>query len=839
MLQIRARHLLRRIRRKPGYSVATIVIVCVASACILCALSLSKTVSNTDIAGAHDTASLRTVRWTSQEPPPGALRKGWAGFDEQSAFPYRSFVALSKGCTACSGVAGSVPLDIGTRTEMRYRNHLVGQVVGEAVTPNYFSLLRVRGSLLLGIAFKAPEGQLPPVAISDSLWRNSFSATKHIIGSQVSIAGKLFRIIGVAPSRFTGITQSRSVDYWIPLSAARASNPEYTPLVWSMNLLIRGRSQHLSAKGRNQVKNLLARSLRTQVDGTLADFPVTIQVRTGGGYGTLNRTIGPLSLTITIVCSLIVVGALISILLLLVVRLLERRAVLNIQLVLGAPRSMLLVELISEQMLLFLAGGAAGSLLGMAATHWLDNELTLTLASISLSVPQTAFSSWTVPLVSLGCCAAGGTISAIIAGTFLMLWAEQRGGSISSRSTTQGTRLSKIANWSLVGEFTVSIVIVSVSILLIGVTQSRISANLGIDENHLTLATVPPPHALTGGKHSKELNRFYEAVQASLQRRFHNGSVSIAAMIPITSWDRALPFDWEGALPSGKTIAPMPVNFVGPGFCRTMGIAVLKGREFEKRDLAAKQLVAYLSRSAARKIYGRHDPVGHLVRFQVDTFRIIGVVNDVAYHGPGPEPSTDARIYIPYTAFVNFASGLPDSLNLAVRSRAPTSTVARAARKAAAEAIPGSTVKSVRTVTHEVEQSLAEEFITRNLAFCLSVALCFVMVLAVYGLTLQRMLQREREVAIRIAIGAQRGQLAMQLGAGFFRAFLISIALAIPFEFMARQMLRASFDFAGGQNLAAFVAACAAVAFGVFVGACGPIYRAVNAAPSEMLQRAE
>ena len=727
----------------------------------------------------------------------------------------------------------------------------------EYVTSSYFSTLGVRA--FAGRLFTPgddTEGSPPVAVISHHVWQMTYGSDRSIIGSTFDVEGHAFTVIGIAPPGFFGETLlGDPPDIWIPLHQepmidGAGNRLHQSPPAW-LRMIGRLRPGASVAGMAPRLTGVLRLWLQHDSDypanwmaDVIRDLPkqsINV-VPAGAGVAVMKEEYSRSLQILLAVCGLVLLIACANVANLLLARAVARRGQTALRLAIGATRRQIIVQALTESVLLAIAGGVAGLLVAIAAAR-----LLLALAfrgahflpiSTSPSLPVLAF--------AFGLALITGIIFGAAPAWFATRTdpAEALRGS-SSRSTTGHSTFARKA--LLILQFSVSVVLVAGATMLARSLSNLEGQNFGFQIKDRVLVSLHNPES---GHTQPELAALYRQIEDRLNRIPGVRGAGLALYNPLTNnWGEMI--EIAGHPPSSETSEESGASWdrVSANYLQDLGVPIVRGRYFTTADNETTAPVAIVNQAFAKRFFKNgEDPLGK--HFGMDfpenagTFRIVGIAGDAHFAGFGFTRPPMPMFYVPLAQYVNYNTELMQKLEfgshfiggiMLVTNTAP-GTLEPVLRNALAELDPNMTILSVRTAQQQVDLSFDQERAVASLAGLFGIVALLLAAVGLYGVTAYTVAQRTNEIGIRMALGADRSNVVQLVLRGAFERVLIGLLLGLPLAVGAGRLISSQLYGVSSWDPLALTLAAGALALCSFIAAVIPATRAASISPMTALR---
>ena len=690
------------------------------------------------------------------------------------------------------------------------------RVPAARVSGDYFRVLGVAPQL--GRIFGRDEdeqGKNKVVVLSDGLWKRIYGADRGIVGKTMQLNGQSFTILGVMPEGFRAFFNS-DADIWTPLALdLKQFDPSNYTNEW-LNLYARLKPG-VSATRANAEMHAFAEQVRRLYPNAVGT-KWTLKVKTLDELAT--GSIRPALLVLLGAVGFVLLIACANVANLLLARVTSRQKEVAIRTALGADRWALVRQLLTESVMLALAGG----LLGLGIAYWSVKTLVATVPSIPRGSDLGI--DGTVMAFTLGLSVLTGLLFGVVPALHTSrasLHDTLKEGGRSGSADVSGRGLRRAL---VVGEVALALTLLIGAGLLIRSVARLQRVTPGFDPDRLLTFDLSLPNA----KYPNDTIRqqFFESM---IERVSHvPGVVAVGGTSTMPfggSWSTGS-FGIEGYQPGPNQPGPWgDIRAVTPDFFRAMRVPLLQGRAFGTQDTRTSQMVVIIDEELARKYYGGQNPIGKRVIFSAppDSMRtIVGVVGHTMHEGLDKKPRI--QLYLPYAQL----GGIP-SMSVAVRTTGDPLLMARPVRDAIHEVDKDMPLSNVRSMDQMLESSLGQRRLSMILLGAFSAIALLLASIGIYGVLAYSVTQRSRELGIRMALGAARGRvLRLVIGQGMALA-VVGIGIGLVGAFALTRLLGAQLYSVKPTDPATFAGVSLLLAAIAFVATLVPALRATRVDP--------
>ena len=727
--------------------------------------------------------------WGADTWPQGLTNSGaggqitaWPSSSRSMAYPF--FRQVRDDSTMFSSVFAFAPLGIGRQNTTLAAGDTGERVDGEMVSGGFFRGLQVTAPLGRTIGDEDERTGARAAVLSHAYWTRRFGGDPSAIGQTVSVNGLPFVIVGVTPPGFFGVQPGRRPDVWIPMMDAAELVPwGYRPAdiaspfsaqdYWWVHVMARLKDGVDPRTAQAAADGLFQAYVAAALPGVDRQHPPHIELEpAAGGLDVVRSTYeGPLTMLMAM-AALVLLIACANIAVLLLARGMARRREFALRLSIGAGRARLVRQLLTESLVMAVAGGA----LGVLFASWTSRGLLLLVAESQRPLVDAPVDAGVLVFaagVSALTAVLAGMAPALLATRVDILPALKQSASGAVHSEHPATRL-----WS--SGFVVMQVALSL-VLLVGAalfvrTLTRLQRQpLGLDNERLLVFGVD---ASQNGYAGDRLLTVYADILHRLEALPGVEAASATRLRLFSGWVNSGPITVPGqqAIATGMGLLSNPT---GPGIAKTLGIRVLAGRDVAWEDLAGHRRIAVVNEAMARYFFGAGNAVGRRFNFGSSPkpdqeYEIVGVVADAKYNQVrGVFPRT---AYIPYSAMDTALH----ELYFQVRTSGDPLALGSSVRGAVSGIDPGLAVVEMDTMTNQIGDSLWKERLFARLTAAFSALALTLACIGLYGTISYGAGRRRSEIAVRMALGARYRQVLWMVLRQALALASLGVVVGIP-----------------------------------------------------------
>jgi putative ABC transport system permease protein len=703
------------------------------------------------------------------------------------------------------------------------------RIYGSVVSANYFEVLGTRphAGRLLRDEDDAERGGSPVAVISRGLWERRFAADPAMVGCDITLNGSRFTVVGIAPAGFQGNTILRS-DVWIPMSMLTQAVPRMNASILGSRfaswLFLGGRLKPGVTVGQ---ANAEAQAIAAQLE---QEFP---RDNRGRGLAVLpisavpgqaSTIAGFMGLLLAIV-GLVLLIACVNVAGMLLARSAARRREIAVRLAIGAGRTRLIRQLLTETALLF----AMGCALGLIISRGLTAALLTVVPSLPVPLSVDIVTDWRV----IGFAAGVSLVAAFLSGLAPALQASRADLVTALKAEDRGTSPGRmrLRNAFIVGQIALSLVLIVAAGLFLRALQRAATIDPGFDQANVDVLSVDLSMAgytaATGPAFLRELISRTTALPGVISAtaaadlpldggRMGMGGINVAGVDP----------------PPGQSGHGVDWNIVEPGYFRTLGMPLARGRDFTAEDTATSLPIAIVNEAFARRFRPDSDAIGQQLTFDSPdanrgALTIVGVVRDAKLVSLAAE--AEPFVYAPLTQLyraqmsilVKTAGGrdvVPDIRTL-VRTMNPNLPLN--------QTLPLASVTALGLIPQRIAAAVAGS---------LGIVALLLAAIGIYGVTSYSVSNRTREIGIRMALGANRARVMRLVVRQALVLAGFGVGVGLVLAAAGSRLVESLLYGVKGLDPLTFAGACAAFAAITVLACCIPARRAAAVDPMAALR---
>jgi len=700
----------------------------------------------------------------------------------------------------------------------------------DLVSGNYFQVLGIRpaiGRLLTPDDDQKP-GAHPMVVLSNEFWQRRFGADPSIIGRGITLNQTLMTVVGVSEKGFRGLTVESNPDVMAPIMMKPQMMPQWPRILSPREawLQVYARRKPGLARGPAEAAinvlygNLLAeesQQIRNVSDDVRREFLARrLQAVPGEyGYSSLRQSFGrPLEILMALagLVLLIACGNLAG---LLSARAAARRTEFAIRLAVGAGRQRLIRQLMTESLLLSVAGCVAG----LPLAWWMAGGLIALLPSMDAS---RAFHAAPDPRAILFTIAVS-TIATVLFGLAPALQSTQPAVASGLRNETgasAGTAKVRFRRVLVAAQVALSLLLTITAGLFARTLHNVRNIDLGFSKENLVIFTIDPTlNKYPGARIRSLLDQAEQRIRAIPGVR----GVAVAGGVTFNDGSDYGPVKIEGYNSQAGEEININIMAIGPGFFSALGVPLAAGREFAALDAPGSRPVVMITKSLARRYFGVN-AIGRHIGWRdlpgQPSWEIVGVVSDIT--------PLDYRASRRDFIFGPARQWEPFQLSFHVRTALRPESLFQPIRQAIREVDPAVPVMNMRTMEVQIDSALFAERMIALLSVCFGTLAMTLSAIGLYGIIAYSVARRTREMGIRMALGARKHtvvalvmkDVGFMLSTGMIAGVLCALAVG--------RLLRSQLFGVGPADLPTFVAAALLLAGIGFAAALIPARRAMT-----------
>ena len=811
---------LRTLRKSPGFTAVSVIVIALGIA------------ANTAVFSIVNGVLLRPLPYRSADRLVLVRERIPKFLKQYLSFSAPDVVDLERSNRTFDSVAGFNPVQMNISS-----GAAPVRATGVRVSASLFPMLGINPAL--GRTFTREEDRpgIGVIVLSYGLWQDHFGADGAVLGSNISLNGQPYTVIGVMPREFmfpprgtpgTGGEQFQRADFWIPMAFTRE---ELSNVVDNFDIGVVARLKPGIGLAQAQADvNSVARQIQAKYSFAYKDgltlemgvLPMDDAV-VGASRTTLLLLLGAVGFVLLIACA--------NVANLLLTRTAGRQREMAIRSAIGASRARIVRQLLTESTVVAVFGGIAGTALAWAGmdvfvailpgtiTHSLDIRIDFAVLAFAIGLTfLTGLLFGTIPAI------------AVVRGNLVESLNE------TGRGSTAGARRRRLKNVLAVSEVALSLVLLTGAGLLIRSYDTALRTDPGFSPDHVLSFTVNLPE--TQYSSADQVRSFYRELSARLGALPGVREVANGSWIPLTgtNWDRTfIPEGWS--MSSRKQIPLADYTLIDGPYFQALGIPLLRGRYLNATDQSVSRPVCVVNEELARRYWPGADPIGKTLKMggpdsTAPPITIAGVVRDarVSRVEDPPQPHV-------YQVVIQQEARAMRANSVVLRAQGDPAALASAVRSTVASLDRSLPVAELRTMNEVLNSTFEPRRFNAILLGVFAALALFLAVIGIHGVIAYSVTQRTQEIGIRMALGANRSDvLRIVLREGLAIAG-VGIALGAAASLALTRYLASLLYGVKPNDPATLIAVAVVLAAAAIGSAWLPARRAMNVETLEALRR--
>ncbi|MFZ0211800.1 MAG: ABC transporter permease [Candidatus Acidiferrales bacterium] len=694
-------------------------------------------------------------------------------------------------------------------------------ISGDAVSPNFLSMMGVRP--FLGRDFDPSEekpGAAPVVLLSYQLWQSHFAGDRNAIGRTITLDGRSFTIVGILPPNYRAPDKT---DVLEPIGTWATSNPEATDRGDRGDMAVIGRlaPEETLARAHTEMQGIAAQ-LAAEYPASNDQFGVALQSIRDAFVGDVR----PAVLVLFAAVMFVLLIACANVANLFLVRGAARTKEIALRTAFGASRSRIIRQMLTESFALALLGGVLGLVFAIGGIH-----------AMTRLIPMDMLSGAVVNLNSAVLLFAGGVVvlAAFIFGLAPALHATKpdiqtelkEGG----RTASAGAPQNRLRGVLAIAEISLALILLVGAGLMMKSLYNLMNVNPGFRPDRVLTMEMD----LRTQQYSKDpaILNFWQQTLDRVRALPGVESAAVGTVVPLTDSHSRGDITIEGMpLPRPGDFPHPDYHDVSSEYVRTLGIPLLRGRTFTDADNESSQLVGMINQKLARQYFPNEDPVGKRFMFghpdatgkkPPKWITIVGEVGDTKLYGL----ANPARLEV----YVPFRQDASSDMNLLVKSAVDPTALISSIRAVVGSIDRDQPIFAISTMNQLRNDSIRTRRITLILLGAFSGLALILAAIGIYGVISYSVAQRTHEIGIRMALGAQRGDVLRMVLKQGVRIALAGVAIGFAVSIGLTRLMSSLLFSVGADDPATFAGAAVLLALVALLACYIPARRALRVDP--------
>lgn len=705
------------------------------------------------------------------------------------------------------------------------------------VSANYFTVLGVRAAR--GRVFDGTEDRVnnaaPMVVISDGYWTRRFKRDASAVGRAITINDVKMTIIGVAPASFTGEIVGYAPDMWVPLSMFDALHPNQKLLDDRSSSLLLGLGRlkpgatlaQAKAEVPTRLKNaIVAGGPDASVRSFLASSPKYYLSSGAKGFSRVRVDFEAPLLTLMIGVGLLLCIICANVANLLLARSIARGREMAVRLALGANRSRLVRQLLTESLVLAGVGAATG----MIVAYWGSRGLLVLTGDSAAGALDLG-----MDLSVLGFTVVLSVLSVLLFGLVPALRASRidlattmRANAHSVTGSALGSRGQRapLGRLLIAGQVALSVTLLVGAAMLVRSLRNVQSVDVGMDRDHLLIADVD---IRSRGYTPARWAALVHELRDRIARIPGVAAVGYSENGIFSGTESGMTISVPGFTPRSRGDSSVAYDQASPGYVNAIGGRLIAGRDLEPRDEGNLARVVLVNEALAKFYFPKESAVGKYLHMDDSlSLQIIGVVADTRDHELDGTPLR--RAYFPYVHHDTLI-GVPGSLRFEIRAQGRPAALVQSVRQAIVAVDPTLPIGEISPLTGLMRQSIAQERLVAQLATAFGTLALLLAGVGLYGVMTYAITRRTGEIGLRVALGAQRRDVLRLVLFDALRLVGIGLAVGLPIALTSTRMLRTQLHDVQAIDPLSIAAAVGVLALSAVIAVLIPAMRASRVSP--------
>jgi predicted permease len=667
--------------------------------------------------------------------------------------------------------------------------------LGKMVSANYFQVMGVNAEL--GRVFIPEEegratGASPVVLISHNFWQTRFSGDPEVLGRTMVVNGYPYEILGVLPSEFRGVIPILQADVWVPLMMQLEFKPGFNRFESRGNNFMQviarlrpGVTPEVAQAGLNGITLQLREEMPEEYDEPemylvpQSEVTLTPEMR-NAALGMSGVTMGVVALLLLIAC--------VNVANLFLARAQDRKKEVGVRLSLGASRRRVVTQLLVESMVFSLVAGAAGLLLAFVAVKGASR------ITLPIDMPHSFDLAINTPVLLFS------LVIAVLAGVLFGLAPALQASrpdlvtALKGEISAEGVRGSRTSRVLVIGQMALSFVLLISAGLFIQNLTAATDVDKGFNPDNVLVAAMDPS---LQGYEREQTQQFYRDLLDRVRAVPGVTAAALGESVPLGFSSSDTSVDIPGYDPSPEERMSIRYNRVSPEYFAAMGTPIIQGREFTDEDVADAPGAIIVNQHFADRFWPGESPIGKQVNSSGMERTVVGLVPTGKYGSLGEAPM--AHQYFPLAQ--SFGAGT----YLHVRTSAEPETLISPVREIVRSLDPDLPIFDVKTLNNHLGIALMPARLAGIVLGAFGVLGLILASVGIYGVMAYSVAQRTREIGIRVAIGADRGDVTGMVIRQGLRLVAVGGALGLLGALGASQLIKSLLLTGRGVDPVSFV----------------------------------